>query len=381
VRRVVVVTGTRAEYGLLKPVMDEIQNAGLELRVVLTGMHLQAEFGQTEKEIESDGVRIDARVPMAAADDGPASMVQSIATGVSGLGRAFEAIAPDVVVVLGDRVEAFAAAVAAAGTNNVIAHLHGGEVTRGGLDESMRHAITKLAHLHFAATEKSRERIIRMGERSDRVFVVGAPGVDVIRRTPRLSLQDLEKTIGAPLPKPLVVLVQHPVTTRADEAAGEMREALEAVAAAGQTTVCIYPNSDAGGRRMIEVIESFRGRPWLRIRPSLDHPAYLSLLAHADVLVGNTSSGIIEAPLLRLPFVNVGDRQAGRERGENVIDVPARRNEIGVALERALNDGAFRERIGRTESPYGDGRASERIVAVLCQTTIGPELLQKQFVD
>jgi GDP/UDP-N,N'-diacetylbacillosamine 2-epimerase (hydrolysing) len=381
VRRVAVVTGTRAEYGLLKPVMDEIRDAGLELRLVVTGMHLQAEFGQTEREIETDGMRIDARVPMAAANDEPGAMVQSLATGVGGLGRAFEAIAPDVVLVLGDRVEAFAAAIAAAGTNTVLAHLHGGEVTRGGFDESMRHAITKLAHLHFAATQKSRERIIRMGERPDRVFVVGAPGVDVVRRSPRLSFEDLEKAIGAPLGKPLVVLVHHPVTTRADEAAGEMREALEAVGAAGHITVCLYPNSDAGGRRMIEVIESFGGRPWLRIRPSLDHSLYLSLLAHADVLVGNTSSGIIEAPLLRLPFVNIGDRQAGRERGDNVIDVPARRSEIGLALERALNDREFRDRIGRSESPYGDGRASERIVAELCRTAISPELLQKQFAD
>jgi UDP-N-acetylglucosamine 2-epimerase (non-hydrolysing)/GDP/UDP-N,N'-diacetylbacillosamine 2-epimerase (hydrolysing) len=361
--------------------MDEIQDAGLERRLVVTGMHLQAEFGQTDLEIEADGLSIDMRVPMAAADDEPAAMVQSIATGLSGLGRAFEALAPDVVIVLGDRVEAFAAAIAAAGGGRVLAHLHGGEVTRGGLDESMRHAITKLAHLHFAATEKSRERIIRMGERPDRVFAVGASGLDAARRSPRLSLDDLEKAIGARLAKPLVVLVQHPVTTRADEAAGEMREALEALAATSQTTVCLYPNSDAGGRRMIEVIESFRGRPWLRIHPSLDHATYLSLLARADLLVGNTSSGIIEAPFFRLPFVNIGDRQAGRERADNVIDVPARRGEIGLAVGRVLSDREFRERIGRSKNPYGDGRASERIVAVLCRTEIGPELLQKQFVD
>jgi GDP/UDP-N,N'-diacetylbacillosamine 2-epimerase (hydrolysing) len=361
--------------------MDEIRNSALELRLVVAGMHLQPEFGQTEAEIAADGFDIDARVPMAAADDEASSMVAAIAMGVSGFGRAFDQTDPDVVLVLGDRVEAFAASIAGAGSNRLVAHLHGGEVTRGGLDESMRHAITKLSHLHFAATKRSRQRIIQMGEDPNRVFCVGAPGLDAARRLARLSTQELERRIGVPLRRPLVVVVQHPVTTRADEAAEEIRETLEALAATGHQAICLYPNSDAGGRRMIGVIDSFGDQPWLRVVANLEHAAYLSLLAKADVLVGNTSSGIIEAPFFHLPVVNIGERQAGRERGDNVLDVPPQRDAIGRAVAEAIGDTAFRRRARQSKTPYGDGRAAERVVEILRRTRNGPELLQKHFVD
>ncbi|HEV8537161.1 MAG TPA: UDP-N-acetylglucosamine 2-epimerase [Candidatus Limnocylindria bacterium] len=379
--RLALVTGSRAEYGILRPVMARIREARLELMVVVAGMHLAPTFGETVREIEADGIAIAAKVEMTAISDDPAAMVDTIGRGIAGLGRAMTELNPDLVLVLGDRVEAFAAAIAGAGSNRAVAHLHGGDVSRGGLDESMRHAITKLAHLHFAATEKSRERIVRMGERPDRVFAVGAPGLDAIHTSRRASIGELEKLVGAPLPRPLVVLVQHPVTTRADQAQDEMRETLEALDVEEHTTVCLYPNADAGGRRMIEVIESFRDRRWLHVIPNLEHSAYLSLLAVADVLIGNSSSGIIEAPFFHLPVVNIGERQAGRERGDNVLDVAPRHEDIIRALKRALGDAEFRERVRKGNSPYGDGRASERIVAVLQRTRIGPELIQKQFVD
>src|SRR4029079_262597 len=207
VRRVAVVTGTRAEYGLLKPVMEDIRQAGFELLVVVTGMHLEPEFGETAREIEADGFEIRARVPMTSARDEPSAMPDSIAKGIGGLVTVFDETDPDVVLLLGDRVEPFAAAIAAAGSNRAVAHIQGGEITRGGLDEKMRHAITKLAHLHFPATEQSRQRIIRMGERPDRVFTVGAPGLDAIRRSPRLSTAELEQRIGAALdPTPLLLV-------------------------------------------------------------------------------------------------------------------------------------------------------------------------------
>lgn len=361
--------------------IEKIGGSGLEVVIVATGMHLAPAFGDTVREIEADGLRIDAKVEMTASRDDHAGMVDAIGRGVEGLGRVLADLEPDVVLVLGDRVEAFAAAIAGAASNRVVAHVHGGDVSRGGLDESMRHAITKLAHVHFAATERSRERIIRMGERPDRVFTVGAPGLDAIRDARRLSEAELESMIGARLRKPLVVLLQHPVTTRADSAPGEIRETLGALESAGHMTVCIYPNSDAGGRRMIEVIESYRDRDWLRIVPNLDHTAYLSLLAGADVLVGNSSSGLIEAPFFRVPAVNVGDRQAGRERGDNVLDVAPDRRQIETAVRFALEDAGFRRRVQRGASPYGDGRASERIVETLEGIRIGPDLLQKQFVD
>ena len=379
VESIAVVTGSRAEYGLLKPIMEEIRAIELELRLVVTGMHLRPEFGDTYREIEADGFTIDAKVEMAAPGDDYAAMVQSIGVGVSGIGRALESINPDVVVVLGDRIEAFAAAIAGAGLNRVVAHIHGGEVTRGGLDESMRHAITKLAHLHFAATEKSRERIIKMGEDADRVFTVGAPGLDSVLRTNWLEPSDLEREVGIPLRRPLVVLVQHSVSTAAEKAAAEIRETLEAVRQVGHQTICLYPNSDAGGQRMIEVIESYRGQPWLHILPNLDHVAYLSLLRCADVLVGNTSSGIIEAPSFYLPVVNIGERQAGRERSNNILDVPPRREDIKRAIDRALGADGFRAAVRACSNPYGDGKASTRIVDVLRRVRITHDLLQKQL--
>lgn len=378
IRRVAVVTGTRAEYGLLKPVMEAIPAAGLDLRVVVTGMHLLPQFGNTVDEIESDGFDL-VRVPMASECDSHAAMVQSIGAGVSGLGKAFETIDPDAVLLLGDRVEAFAAAIAGSALNRVVAHLHGGEVTRGGLDESMRHAITKLAHLHFPATKKSGDRIVRMGERPDRVFVVGAPGLDVALNVKPLTEADLQAGLGVLLRHPLVVLIQHPVTTHADSAASEVRASLEALESLGHQTICIYPNSDPGGRRMIDVIESFRGRAWLHIVPSLPHRTYLSLLRRADVLVGNTSSAIIEAPCLQLAAVNIGERQQGRERGDNVIDCEPTAAAVRAAVERALRDESFHERVRQSVSPYGDGHAGTRIAMILSDTAATRDLLQKQL--
>jgi UDP-hydrolysing UDP-N-acetyl-D-glucosamine 2-epimerase len=245
----------------------------------------------------------------------------------------------------------------------------------------MRHAITKLAHLHFVATKQSRERVISMGERRDRVFTVGAPGLDSIIGMEPLGSAELERRVGFPLRSPLVLLVQHSVSTRPHSGAEEIRESLEALHELGYQTMCVYPNSDAGGQKMIKVIESYRGEPWLHISPSLEHDTYLSLLSAADVLVGNTSSGIIEAPSFQLPVVNIGERQAGRERGDNVIDSPPDRNAIRDALEQAVHSENFRAQVLASVNPYGDGHASERIVDVLRSLRITQDLLQKQFAD
>jgi UDP-N-acetylglucosamine 2-epimerase (non-hydrolysing)/GDP/UDP-N,N'-diacetylbacillosamine 2-epimerase (hydrolysing) len=358
--------------------MREIASTGLELRVIAAGMHLRPEFGDTVREIASDGIDIDARVPMADPDDTPTAMVRSIGEGVLGLSDAFESLGPDVVVVLGDRVEAFAAAIAAAGSNRAVAHIHGGDVTRGGFDESMRHAITKLAHLHFAATERSRARILKMGEPADRVFTVGAPGLDSLRLLVPLGRAEVAERIGAPLDGPFLVLLQHPVSTSAAAAAGEIEETIAALREIGRRTVCIYPNSDAGGQAMIATIEHARGEPWLTVAPNLAHDVYLNLLRHAAALVGNSSSGIIESAALRLPVVNIGPRQAGRERGENVIDVPPRRADVAAAVRRALSVD-FKTVAGAARNPYGDGHAAERIARALRAVRITPEWLQKQL--
>jgi GDP/UDP-N,N'-diacetylbacillosamine 2-epimerase (hydrolysing) len=379
VKKVCVITGSRAEYGLLKPVMEKLRSSKLEFRLIVSGMHLCHEFGSTYKEIERDGFNIDSRVEMTLSADTNAAMTKSIGIGIAGMTQALDEINPDVVLVLGDRVEAFAGAVSGAGLNKVVAHIHGGDITRGGLDDSMRHAITKFAHLHFAATEKSRDRIIRMGENPDRVYTVGAPGLDSIVNANLYRYEELSALLGFSLKKPFVLAVQHPVSTHPDEASNEMRETLEALKAINRTTILIFPNSDSGGRRMIEVIESYRSERWLQIVRNIDHAAYLSLLAHTEVLVGNSSSGIIEAPSFHVPVVNIGPRQEGRERSTNVIDVMHDRAAIQKAIEIALKDAAFKSRVQHCINPYGDGTASQRIVNVLSSFKITPDLTQKQI--
>lgn len=379
VGRICVVTGTRAEYGLLKPVMEEIANSDLQLRLVVAGMHLSHEFGNTYQVIERDGFEIASRVDMQLSGDNHAAMAKSIGIGIYGMAQALESLNPDLVLVLGDRVEAFAGAVSGAGLNKVVAHLHGGEVTRGGLDESMRHAISKFAHLHFVATDSSRVRLIKMGERPDMVYRVGAPGLDPILCMKVRELNDVVDELGIALKPPFLLIVQHPVSTEAEAAGNQMRETLEAVKSMGLQAIVVYPNSDSGGRRMIEVIESYREEPWLHIFKNLSREVYLSLLKHAAALLGNSSSGIIEAPSFQLPVVNIGSRQMGRERSDNVLDVAPVRSDIRSAIHRALNDAEFRLSVRDCVNPYGDGKASRRVVEVIRGLKIGPHILQKQL--
>ncbi len=379
VERICVITGTRAEYGLLRPVMVEIRKSGLQLGVIVGGMHLSHEFGNSYQLIEQDGFDIAARVDMLFSGDNHGAMVKSIGIGIYGMAQALESLNPDVVLVLGDRVEAFAGAVSGAGLNKVVAHLHGGEVTRGGLDESMRHATSKFAHVHFVATERSRARLIKMGERSDTIHQVGAPSLDTILTQKLYGLEHLKEELGIPLKKPFLVIVQHPVSTEADASGMHMKETLEAVRKVDHQAIVVYPNSDSGGRRMIEVIESYRGEPWLHIFRNLSYTTYVSVLKHAAVLIGNSSSGIIEAPSFHVPVVNIGPRQAGRERSTNVIDVPPARGEIQNAIHRALHDTEFQSRVQACVNPYGDGTASRRLVQVLRELRIDLQLLQKQL--
>ncbi len=379
-RKVCVVTGGRAEYGILRPVMRAIAGrGGLALQVVAAGMHLSAEFGATVHEILRDGFRVDARVRMLPEADTRPAMAESVGEGIVGFTRAFKRLGSEIVVVLGDRTEAFAAATAAALSGRVVGHIHGGDRAEGGYDDYMRHSITKMAHLHFAATEDSARRIARLGERRDRIFVTGAPGLDEIR--PRLlpSASQTKRRYGFPPRGPLLLAVQHSVSTRPETAAGEIAETLAALEALSLPTILVYPNSDPGGRAMIRVIRTYEGRAWLRTFKSLPRDEYLAVMKAATVMVGNSSSGIIEAASLALPVVNIGRRQHGRERSGNTVDVPPRKGKIRRALERILSDAAFRKRLAGAANVYGDGRASCRIAAVLEKVSFGPDLLAKQI--
>ncbi len=377
--RIGFITGTRADYGLLAPIMSEARGAGLDVSVLACGMHLSPVYGETIREIEADGNRIDARVPLLAEDDTPAATARALGNGIVGLTDALEETDPDVVVLLGDRHEAMAGAVATVTGGRLLAHVHGGDRSRGGLDESFRHAITKLAHLHFTATEQSRERVLRLGEPPELVFNVGAPGLDSIRTMTRLSRGELSAAVGVDLPNRYLVLIQHPVSTDSDAAENQMEMTLRAIRACGVHTVAILPNSDAGGRRATALIEGARNDGTFHVFRNLAHSNFLNLLSHATALVGNSSCGIIEAASFGLPVVDIGSRQDGRQRSSNVLSCDHSTESITAALNVAVGDDRFREQARQVINPYGDGTAAKRVVEVLAGTTLSGALLQKQI--
>ncbi len=380
-RKVAVITGTRAEYGLLYPVMKAIENnPKLELSMIVTGMHLSSEHGYTVNEIEKDGFKIDAMVDMLLSNDTGASMAKSLGIGIIGITQALEQIKPDIVLILGDRGEPFAGAIAASHMNIPVAHIHGGESTTGGcIDESIRHSITKFVHIHFPATEESAERIKKLGEEPWRIHTVGAPGLDTILNMELIPKERLIRRFSLNASEPLLLAIQHPVTTQPENAAKEMRITLEALAELNIQTILIYPNSDAGGRSMIEVIKEYEHLPFLHTFKSLFHIEYLSLMKIAGVLVGNSSSGIIEASSFHLPVVNIGIRQEGRQHTVNVIDVVHDKTKIIEAINKALHDEIFKKTVRECVNPYGDGKAGMRIAKVLAELEINNSLLQKKI--
>lgn len=380
-RKITVITGTRSEYGLLYPVMHTIQNhPELDLSVIATGMHLSHEHGYTLDEIKKDGFSIDATVDMLMSGDTGASMAKSLGKGIIGITEALEKIRPDILLVLGDRGEPFAGAIAAAHMNIPVAHIHGGDSTTGGcIDESIRHSITKFAHIHFPATEESAERVRKMGEETWRIHIVGAPGLDTILNMRLIPKEQLIEKFSLKNSEPLLLAVQHSVTIQPESAANEMKITLEALDELKIQTILIYPNSDAGGRSMIEVIKKYENKPFIYIFKSLPHIEFISLMKMADVLVGNSSSGIIEAPSFHLPAVNIGIRQEGRQRSCNIIDVIHDKTQIINAIKVALYDKTFKNKVNKCINPYGDGKAGFRIASILAELEIDRRCLQKRI--
>lgn len=378
-RSVAVVTGTRAEYGLLKPVIEAIRRREMEVHILAAGMHLSRKHGYTVDEILKDGFSVAGRVEMGGDGDGVGEMAVGLGRGIIGVTQILERLRPSFVLVLGDRSEALAGAISGAYLNMVVAHIHGGEVSKGCIDESIRHAITKFSHLHFAATEESAERIRRLGEKPRHVFVVGAPGLDAIASLPPVSRSQVLGKFHLREGSPVLMVVQHPVTQQAGEAGDQMRTTLDAVKEIDGQVVLIYPNNDAGSDAMISVIEGGDLGADVHIYRNLDHSDYLELMRVASVIVGNSSSALIEAPSFRLAAVNVGIRQKGRLRAANVIDVPHDKEAILKAIRKALFDEGFREGLLKIRNPYGDGRASVRIAEVLHDVEIDEDLCQKQI--
>jgi GDP/UDP-N,N'-diacetylbacillosamine 2-epimerase (hydrolysing) len=381
-RRVCVVTGTRADYGLLRWVIDGIaKSPTLDLQLVATGMHLSSEFGLTYREIEGDGYTIDAKVEMLLSSDSAASVAKSMGLGMIGFADVFERLRPDVVVLLGDRFEILAAASAALVARIPIAHLHGGETTEGAFDEAIRHAVTKMSHLHFVAAEPYRQRVIQLGEHPDRVHLVGGLGVDAIRRVPLLDRAALEASLDFRFGERNLLVTFHPVTLESRSVEQQMDELLAALDALPDTRLIItLPNADNGGRTIIHRIEAFvASHPNARAYTSLGQLRYLSCLRQVDAVVGNSSSGLAEAPSMGIGTINIGDRQRGRLRAASVIDCEPDRHDILRAIDTSYS-ADFRITLATVANPYGDGGASARIVKAL-EIACLSDLVKKAFHD
>lgn len=383
VRKICVVTGSRAEYGLLYWLLKEIQDdAEFALQLVVTGMHLSPEFGLTWQQIVADGFTISRKVEMLLSSDTPVGIAKATGLGLIGFADALAELQPDIVLVLGDRFEIFAAAQAAMHLRIPLAHIHGGELTEGAVDDAIRHAISKMAQLHFTATEVYRRRVIQLGEQPDRVFNVGAPGLDNIDRLPLLDKVALEQSLDFKFGKRNLLVTFHPVTLENATASEQFSQLLMALDHFDDVHIIFtHANADADGRAIGGLIDEYRQRYPQRVASfvSLGSLRYLSVLRQIDAVVGNSSSGLLEAPSFKIATVNIGDRQRGRLCAESVLHCPPQAEAIRGALQTVFS-GEMAELLNQLKNPYGQGGASVKIKQVLKQTA-QPGLLKKHFYD
>lgn len=381
-KKICVVTGARADYGLCRWVMEGIhQSLELELQLVVTGMHLSPEFGMTVDAIESDGFVIDRKIEMLLSSDTAVGVTKSMGLGMIGFSDALAELKPDLMLLLGDRYEIFAAAASAMIARIPIAHLHGGETTEGAFDEAIRHSITKMSHLHFVAAEKYRRRVIQLGEKPEHVFNVGGLGVDNILRLQLLSRDALEDALGFKLAKRNLLITFHPVTLEQGTSVHQIDELLAALSELRDTgLIFTMPNADTEGRVLFRKIEDFcSGHPQAHAFTSLGQLRYLSCIRHVDGVVGNSSSGLTEVPSFKKGTINIGDRQRGRLRAVSVIDCEPEQHSIRKALERLFSS-ELHDELPTVKNPYGDGGASDAVVSILEQISIDG-LLKKTFHD
>jgi len=381
-RMIGIVTVARSDYGIYLPLLRRIAVDGeLELLLYVSGMHLSPEFGLTVQEIEKDGFRIARRVEMLLSSDTAGGIARSMGLGTIGFAQAFEECRPDILVVLGDRFEMHAAVVAALPFLIPVAHIAGGGVTVGAIDDSLRHSITKMSHLHFVETEVYARRLVQMGEQPDKVIVTGAMGLDNLRDLRFLSLAELNERYDLALNERPLLITFHPVTREYEQTESQVRELLAALGRFDMPMVFTYPNADTNGRVIISMIEDFVGsHPRARAVANLGSEAYFSLMKHAVAMVGNSSSGIVEAPSFKLPVVNIGSRQTGRIAAANIINVGYGRDEIAAGIAKA-GDPEFRKQLDDLVNPFGDGHASELLLHTLKTVELDASLLSKHFYD
>jgi UDP-N-acetylglucosamine 2-epimerase (non-hydrolysing)/GDP/UDP-N,N'-diacetylbacillosamine 2-epimerase (hydrolysing) len=375
-RKIAVITTSRADYAHLHWLLHDLnRHPAIDLHVVALGPHLSPEFGHTGKQIARMGNF--SSVECLLSSDTDVGMAKTLGVATLGLAETLGQLRPDLILLVADRYEMLAPACVALTLRIPIAHIEGGEITTGAIDDAVRNALTKMAHLHFACTRRARERILAMGEEPWRVTFSGSLSLDDLRRSNLLSKSQVEKKLGISLAGTTLLAIYHPVTMM-DNSTKEAEEFFAALEHVRHPVFFVYPNADAGSRRIIRMAEKFvRNHPSSRLFINLDHITYLSLLKNVGVLLGNSSGGVIESTSLEVPTLNIGIRQQGREHAANVIDVPAAKNKIIAALKRALSP-EFRGNCRGLESPYGDGRASHRIVQKLATTPPGPKLLFKR---
>ena len=381
-RKICVITGTRAEYGLLRWVMQGIKDdPDLMLQIIATGMHLSPEFGLTHQAIEQDGFKIDRKVEMLTSSDTPVGIAKSMGLGLIGFADALQEIQPDLIVVLGDRFEIFSAVSAALVARIPVAHLHGGETTEGAFDEALRHSITKMSHLHFVAAEEYRSRVIQLGESSEQVFLVGGLGVDNIKRMQLLDRPALEDSLEFKLGVRNLLITFHPVTLENGTAADQLAELLAALAVLKEThLIFTLPNADTDGRVLINMVEQFVAqRSNACAYQSLGQLRYLSCIAQVDGLVGNSSSGLTEMPSFKKGTINIGDRQCGRLQTTSIINCEPNRESITAALKQIFS-ASFQAKLSHVVNPYGEGGASEKVVHTIKHVAI-QGLIKKTFHD
>jgi GDP/UDP-N,N'-diacetylbacillosamine 2-epimerase (hydrolysing) len=355
------------------------QNPDLELHLIVSGMHLSPEFGLTADEIQRDGFEAGDRIEMLLSSDTPEAIAKSIGLGTIGFAQSYARTRPDILLVLGDRFEVLGAASAALPFNIPIAHIHGGESTEGLIDEAIRHSLTKMSHLHFVSTKRYEQRVIQMGEEPWRVSVTGAPGLDNLRDFKLLSKEDLSARHGLDLTKQFLLVTFHPVTLELSDTRIQVQALLDALADLETAVIFTYPNADTHSRVIIDLIQDFIGENEKRqMAINLGSQAYFSLMSHADAVVGNSSSGIIEAASMKAPVVNIGNRQRGRIHGRNVIDVTCEKSDIRDGIASVIKP-EFRANLSDLENMYGDGHAAERIVEVLTTAPLDQRLLMKRF--
>lgn len=381
--KICIVTGSRAEYGLLFPLMKAIQeDEAFILQILVTGMHLSPEFGHTYREIEKDGFQIHEKVEMLLSSDTDAGITKSTGLGMIGFSDTFNRLKPGLVILLGDRFETFAAATAAYFAKIPIAHLHGGEVTEGATDEGLRHAITKMSYWHFTSTEVYKTRVIQLGENPENVFNVGAIGIDNIKNIKPLNKKYLSEDLKFDLELPFLLITYHPVTLEHNSAEEQFKQLLAALEQFSDLRLIFTkPNADANGRIIIKLIDDFVGQNSYRAAGfmSLGQKRYLSLMRFAHAVVGNSSSGIIETPSFGIPTVNIGDRQKGRERADSVIDSLPNFESISASIKKAIS-ADFQNFCKSVKNVYGQGETTLQIMNVLKNRPIAQNL-KKHFYD